>query len=178
MPTRVVRKRTKAAKDSKKISRYEKRLRKEHLALKTPKAKPNPQNAPKQLIEYRDELQSNPTYYESKFRAALNLAKIRHRFQVPFFDDTFRCIVDFVIGDMAVEVDGKHHSDPDQVEKDNYRAKWLLMNRAIYTIRFTNKEVKDDATACLLKLKQFSKEDFKKGILKNVALGMYTSQRP
>lgn len=128
---------SKADREYKKILSFERKLRRRHKALKAPKKKPQ-NGISKKLNKYREELTANPTYYESKFRAALNLAGMKYRFQVPFFHNKFKCIVDFVVGDVAVEIDGKHHSDPEMVGKDTYRSEWLLMHRGLHTKRGKN----------------------------------------
>lgn len=101
------------------------------------------------LSEYAKENRANPTPSEARFKKFLSKNNIEYKFQVPVRIEGHGYIIDFVIHskslkkDIAVEIDGGYHDDPEQARKDKERENNL--KRCGYEIiRLKNEETEKD----------------------------------
>lgn len=113
------------------------------------KEKPRPASKKDALYQYADENRENPTDAERRFKKFLGKNNIDYKFQVPVFCSGEGYIIDFVIHskktgkDIAVEIDGGYHDEPEQVRKDEIRDKNL--KRCGYdVVRLRNEETEKD----------------------------------
>lgn len=104
------------------------------------------------LLERAMNMAINPTRAEKKFRDRLKENKIKFRTQwvIGFY------IVDFLIGKIVVEIDGKSHDN--RKEYDRERTKYL-QSLGYWVVRIKNEDVE---TCSLRMLKQKSKPKSKK----------------
>ena len=93
----------------------------------------------------------NPTRHEAMFRNALNKYDCEYEFQCLFMNSYSYYCTDFYLTeeDRVVEIDGSYHETPISAFNDSKRTKVLINENGVRSvIRFTNKEVEEDADTC------------------------------
>lgn len=90
--------------------------------------------------EYKKKNRQNMTPAEKQIRRLLCKAKIRFNEQKIFFYNGTFGLADFYVNSYktAIEVDGGYHNSPEQQQKDQIKAQWLLAKRRVNTLRIAN----------------------------------------
>ena len=118
---------------------------KKHKArLKRKKAK---KATEKTIKGFQAELKDRATPAEKQFKKILNSIHIAYDFQRIIRSKKQHYIVDFYLPEyhVVIEIDGGYHDNPEQIKKDEQRAKNLQANKIVARVlRFTNDEVLKD----------------------------------
>lgn len=87
-------------------------------------------------------LRENPTPAEVHIKTLFEQAPYDVTFQKGFIAYDYYCIVDFYLPfyKVCLEIDGGYHLEPDQVEKDKRKDKYLTETRHCLVKRLTNEE--------------------------------------
>ncbi|PWA04270.1 UvrD-helicase domain-containing protein [Flavobacterium psychrotolerans] len=105
------------------------------------------------LIEKAQEMRKNPTDAEKILWSEIKSKSLDYKFRQQHLIDSF--IVDFVClsQKLVIEVDGEYHLTQEQIQLDNERT-IVLNNLGYKLIRFTNKQVIENVSEVLEKIKQ------------------------
>lgn len=102
----------------------------------------------------RRALKNNMTSEEKMLWDAIRLDALGFRFRRQFGIGEY--IVDFYCSKLklAIELDGKQHDSQDGLEYDKIREEYMK-TLGIMTIRFKNKEIRDDLVVVIKKIKEY-----------------------
>jgi ATP-dependent exoDNAse (exonuclease V) beta subunit/very-short-patch-repair endonuclease len=105
------------------------------------------------LIEKAQQMRKNPTNAEKILWSEIRSKSLNYKFRQQHLIDSF--IVDFVClsQKLVIEVDGEYHLTQEQIQIDNERT-IVLNNLGYKLIRFTNKQVIENVSGVLEKIKQ------------------------
>ena len=105
------------------------------------------------LIEKAQKMRKNPTDAEKILWSEIRSKSLNYKFRQQHIIDSF--IVDFVClsQKLVIEVDGEYHLTQEQIQIDNERT-IVLNNLGYKLIRFTNKQVIENVSGVLEKIKQ------------------------
>ena len=103
--------------------------------------------------QFSKELRKKATTSETVLKNRLTKLNIQFTFQFVVHKPESFYIIDFYIhsGKICMEVDGGYHNDPEQVEKDKIRDKYLI-SKGYRVIRITNEDTFALTDSKLLKL--------------------------
>lgn len=93
--------------------------------------------------EFSKDLKSKATIHEKKFYRILKDLHYKFEFQVPIIcNKKHLYIVDFLLTDYSIfiELDGRQHSTPEGIKKDNLRTR-RLKKEGYQPLRLTNSQV-------------------------------------
>ena len=105
------------------------------------------------LKEHARKMRHNPTEAESALWGILRNKQLGYKFQRQYIVDTY--IVDFVCLEklLVVEMDGKYHSDSEQIAWDKIREN-RLCQLGFRILRLTNEELFVSTETAIEKIKQ------------------------